>query len=298
MHEHHHDTADYSRAFKIGVALNVGFIIVEVVFGLLADSLVLLADAGHNLSDVFGLLLAWGGSHLTQRESTDRHTYGWRKSSILAALFNAIILLVAIGGIGWEAIRRLNNPSHVAGVTIIWVAAIGVIINGVTALLFMSGRQSDLNIRGAFLHMVADAGVSVGVVIAGVAIIFTGWLWLDPVVSLMIVIIIFIGTWGLLKESFNLALDAVPKHIDPKEVKNFLSNLPGVSQVHDLHIWGMSTTEVALTAHVVKQNAIDADSLLAEIKKELHDQFGIGHTTIQWERGDELHSKNSYETSR
>jgi Co/Zn/Cd efflux system component len=210
MHEHHHDTADYSRAFKIGVALNVGFIIVEVVFGLLADSLVLLADAGHNLSDVFGLLLAWGASHLTQRESTDRHTYGWRKSSILAALFNAIILLVAIGGIGWEAIRRLNNPSH----------------------------------------------------------------------------------------SFNLALDAVPKHIDPKEVKNFLSNLPGVSQVHDLHIWGMSTTEVALTAHVVKQNAIDADSLLAEIKKELHDQFGIGHTTIQWERGDELHSKNSYETSR
>ena len=286
MDEHHHDTTDYSRAFKIGVALNVSFIIVEVVFGLLADSLLLLADAGHNLSDVFGLLLAWGAGYLTQREATDRHTYGWRKSSILAALFNAIILLVAIGGIGWEAIRRLNNPSHVAGVTIIWVAAIGVIINGVTALLFMSGRKSDLNIRGAFLHMVADAGVSAGVVLAGVAIIFTGWLWLDPVVSLMIVIIIFIGTWGLLKDSFNLALDAVPRHIDPKEVENFLSNLPGVSQVHDLHIWGMSTTEVALTAHIVKQIATDDDSLIAEIKKELHDRFGIEHITIQWERSD------------
>ena len=297
MDEHHHDTNDYSRAFKIGVALNVSFIIVEVVFGLLADSLLLLADAGHNLSDVFGLLLAWGASYLTQRESTDRHTYGWRKSSILAALFNAIILLVAIGGIGWEAIRRLNNPSHVAGVTIIWVAAVGVIINGVTALLFMSGRKSDLNIRGAFLHMVADAGVSAGVVLAGIAIIFTGWLWLDPVVSLMIVIIIFIGTWGLLKDSFNLALDAVPRHIDSKEVENFLSNLPGVSQVHDLHIWGMSTTEVALTAHVVKQNTTDDDSLIAKIKKELYDRFGIEHITIQWERGDELHCENSCEIS-
>ena len=297
MDEHHHDTNDYSRAFKIGVALNVSFIIVEVVFGLLADSLLLLADAGHKLSDVFGLLLAWGASYLTQRESTDRHTYGWRKSSILAALFNAIILLVTIGGIGWEAIRRLNNPSHVAGVTIIWVAAVGVIINGVTALLFMSGRKSDLNIRGAFLHMVADAGVSAGVVLAGIAIIFTEWLWLDPVVSLMIVIIIFIGTWGLLKDSFNLALDAVPRHIDSKEVENFLSNLPGVSQVHDLHIWGMSTTEVALTAHVVKQNATDDDSLIAKIKKELYDRFGIDHITIQWDRGDELHCEISCEIS-
>ncbi len=287
MHGHRHHTADYSRAFKMGVTLNVGFILIEVVFGLLADSLALLADAGHNLGDVFGLLLAWGGAHLTRREATDRRTYGWRKSSVLAALFNAIILLVAIGAIGWEAIRRFSHPSHVDGTTIIWVASLGAVINGVTALFFMSGRKSDLNIRGAFLHMAADAGVSVGVIIAGVGILFTGWLWLDPVVSLMIVTIIFIGTWGLLKDSFNLALDAVPRHIDPIEVKKYLSDLPGVSEVHDMHIWAMSTTDVALTAHVVKQPDADDDAMIAEIKRELHDRFGIDHITIQWERGEQ-----------
>jgi cobalt-zinc-cadmium efflux system protein len=288
MHEDHHEHTDYSHAFKIGVALNFGFIIVEVVFGLMADSLVLLADAGHNLSDVLGLVLAWGASYLTQREATDRRTYGWRKTSILAALFNGIILLVAIGGVGWEAIRRFNDPSHVAGATIIWVAGIGVIVNGITALLFMSGRERDLNIRGAFLHMAADAGVSAGVVLAGIGIIITGWQWLDSAFSLLIVVIVFIGTWGLLKDSFNLALDAVPRHINTEEVKNYLSGLPGVTQVHNLHIWGMSTTEVALTAHLVKQSTEDDDSLIAEMKKELHNRFGIEHITIQWERGEEL----------
>ena len=297
MHEHHHDHMDYSQAFKIGLALNVGFVILEVVFGLLADSLALLADAGHNLSDVLGLILAWGAAYLTQREATDRRTYGWRKSSILAALFNAIILLVAIGGIGWEAIRRFNQPSHVAGATIIWVAAMGVIINGITALLFMSGRKSDLNIRGAFLHMAADAGVSAGVVLAGIGIIITGWQWLDSAVSLLIVAIIFIGTWGLLKDSFNLALDAVPRHIDTREVREYLADLPGVSQVHDVHIWGMSTTEVALTAHLVKQGTEDDDSLIAKMKKELHRRFAIDHITIQWERGEDLlNCENSCET--
>lgn len=299
MHEHHHEHTDYSHAFKIGVALNVGFIIIEVVFGLAADSLALLADAGHNLSDVLGLLLAWGASYLTQREATDRRTYGWRKSSILAALFNAIILLVAIGGIGWEAIRRFNDPSHVTGATIIWVAAMGVIVNGITALLFMSGRKSDLNIRGAFQHMAADAGVSAGVVLAGIGIVITGWQWLDSGVSLLIVAIIFIGTWGLLKDSFNLALDAVPRHIDTEEVKKYLSGLPGVSQIHDVHIWGMSTTEVALTAHLVKQSTEDDDCLISEMKKELHNRFGIEHITIQWERGEEVfHCENSCETWR
>lgn len=293
MYERNHEHSTYSHAFKIGMALNVGFIIIEVVFGLAADSLALLADAGHNISDVLGLVLAWGSIYLTQREATDRRTYGWRKSSILAALFNAIILLVAIGGIGWAAIGRFNNPAHVAGATIIWIAAIGVIINGLTALLFMSGRKSDLNIRGAFLHMAADAGVSAGVVFAGIGIIITGWQWLDSAVSLLIVVIIFISTWGLLKDSFNLALDAVPRHIDTEEVRNYLAGLQGVCKIHDLHIWGMSTTEVALTAHLVKQSTADDDSLITEMKKELHDRFGIEHITIQWERGELFHCENS-----
>lgn len=299
MSGHHHRQTDFNRAFTIGVALNVGFIIVEVVFGLMADSLALLADAGHNLSDVLGLMLAWGASYLVQREATDRRTYGWRKSSVLAALFNAIILFVTIGGIGWEAIGRMNRPSHVAAAMVIWVAAVGVVVNGITALLFLSGRKSDLNIRGAFLHMAADAGISAGVVLAGIGIVVTGWQWLDSAVSLLIVVIIFIGTWGLLKDSFNLALDAVPRHINTDEVKKYLSSLPGVSQVHDVHIWGMSTTEVALTAHIVKQRTEDDDSLLAEIRNELHTRFGIEHITIQWERGRQpVHCENSCETCR
>ena len=287
-HNHTHSHSDYNRAFAIGVALNVIYIVVEATYGFLAGSLALLADAGHNLSDVLGLLLAWGANYLVQRKPTERHTYGWRKSTILAALTNAIILLVAMGGIAWEAVRRFSDPSPVSGKTVIIVAAIGVVINTATALLFLSGRKTDLNIRGAFLHMAADAGVSAGVVLAGVVILATGWPWIDPVVSLTITAIILVGTWGLLRDSFNLALDAVPAGIDPEAVKTYLSDLPGVTGVHDLHIWAMSTSETALTVHLVKPDAGDDDALIEQASRELHDRFGIEHITIQWERRPEL----------
>jgi len=287
-HTHDHAPADYNRAFAISVALNVIYIVVEATYGFLAGSLALLADAGHNLSDVLGLLLAWGANYLIQRKPTQRHTYGWRKSTILAALSNAIILLVAMGGIAWEAVRRFSDPAPVAGKTIIIVAAIGVVINTATALLFLSGRKKDLNIRGAFLHMAADAGVSAGVVVAGVVILATGWLWIDPVVSLVITAIILIGTWGLLRDSFNLALDAVPAGIDPEAVKSYLSDLPGVAGVHDLHIWAMSTSETALTVHLLKPDAGDDDTLIEQASRELNQRFGIEHITIQWERRSEL----------
>ena len=229
-HHHHHGchAVDYHRAFAIGVALNVGFVVVEAVFGFLAGSLALLADAGHNLSDVLSLLLAWGASYLATRPPTRHRTYGLRRSTILASLLNAVLLLLAIGAIGWEAVRRFAAPAEVAGTTVIWVAAVGVVINTATALLFMSGRNRDLNIKGAFLHMAADAGVSLGVVVAGVAIILTGQLWIDPSVSLVIVAVIAIGTWGLLRDSLNLALDAVPEGIDPAAVEDYLKNLAGV----------------------------------------------------------------------
>lgn len=285
-HKYHQSPTNYNRAFAFGVALNVGFAIAEAIFGIVADSLALLADAAHNLSDVLGLLLAWGANYLVQLRPTVRRTYGWRSSSILAALLNAIILLVAVGGISWEAIRRFSTPAPVAGKTVIMVAAIGVIINTVTALLFISGRKRDLNIRGAFLHMVADAGVSGGVVVAGLAILVTGRLWIDPVVSLVIAGVILITTWGLLRDSVNLALDAVPFGIDPEAVKAYLSSLPGVTAVHDLHIWPMSTTEAALTAHLVKPDSQGDDALIIQASKELHDRFGIEHTTLQWERED------------
>lgn len=285
---HHHEHSDYNRAFAIGVALNVAFIIIETVYGLMADSLALLADAGHNLSDVLGLLLAWGASYMVKRRPTQRHTYGWRKSSILAALMNALVLMVAIGAIAWEAIRRFNQPAPVAGQTIIIVAAIGVVINTITALLFVSGRKHDLNIRGAFLHMAADAGVSAGVVVAGMLILASGWMWVDPLVSLMIAVIILIGSWGLLRDAFNLALDAVPKGIDPQAVGEYLSGLPGVESVHDLHIWAMSTTETALTAHLVKPVSENDDVLIEKASKELHEYFGIDHVTLQWERWQEM----------
>ena len=286
--KHNHAPANYNRAFALGVALNIGYIAVEAAFGILVGSLALLADAGHNLSDVLGLLLAWGGNYLAQRRPTGRFTYGWRKSSILAALMNAIILLLAMGGIAGEAIRRFNTTAPVAGHTIILVAAVGVVVNTATALLFLSGRKKDLNIRGAFLHMAADAGISAGVVAAGAVIIATGWFWIDPAISLLITVIIVFGTWGLLRDSFHLVLDAVPAGIDPEAVKVYLANLPGVIGVHDLHIWAMSTTETALTAHLVKPNPAEDDLLLAKAGRELHDHFGIAHTTIQWERCNEL----------
>ena len=282
---HSHAPVSFGRAFAIGAVLNIGFVVVETVFGLRANSMALLADAGHNLSDVLGLLIAWGASILAARGPTARRTYGLRSTSILAALVNAVVLLIAIGAIAWEAIGRLSRPEPVATGTIAWVAAIGILINGATALLFMSGRKRDLNIQGAYLHMAADAGVSAGVVIAALTIAATGWLWLDPVISLVIAAVITFGTWGLLRDSVNLALNAVPSHLDPAEVEKYLCSLPGVTGVHDLHIWGMSTTDVALTAHIIRPEVCDDDALLIDAAHVLHDRFGISHPTLQIERG-------------
>lgn len=286
-HSHSHAHAvDFGRAFAIGIVLNTAFIGAEVVFGLLSSSLTLLADAGHNLSDVMGLLLAWGATSLERRSPTKRFTYGLRRTSVLAALANAILLLVSIGAIAAEAIRRFSEPSTVAGSTMIWVAAVGVVVNGFTAWLFAGGREGDLNIRGAFLHMSADAAVSAGVVIAGFIILKTGWWLLDPISSLVIVAIILVGTWGLLRDSINLVLDAVPRGIDPTAVQRYLEELPGVAAIHHLHVWGLSTTETACTAHVVKRDPELDDLLLKQIARGLHNQFGIEHTTIQFERCD------------
>jgi len=280
-----HGSATYDRAIALGVALNVIFAVTEAVFGVIAGSTALLADAAHNFSDVLGLLLAWGASYLARRPRSPRRTYGWRSSSILAALINAIVLLVVTGGIAWEAVQRFGTPAQVGGGIVAWVALVGVGINTATALLFMRGRKDDLNIRGAFLHMAADAAVSAGVVVAGVAILVTGWLWIDPAVTLLIAAVILAGTWGLLRESVNLALHAVPEGIDPEAVDAYLMGLPGVTAVHDVHIWAMSTTETALTAHLVKQDARDDDAIIADASRALHDRFGIEHTTLQWERG-------------
>jgi cobalt-zinc-cadmium efflux system protein len=277
---------DFGRAFAVGVLLNSGFIVAEVIFGLLSHSLSLLADAGHNLGDVMGLLMAWAASNLARRSPSERFTYGLRRTSVLAAFFNAILLLVSIGAIAWEAIRRIPQPEPVLGLTMIWVAAAGVVVNGVTAWMFVGGRKSDLNIRGAFLHMAADAAVSAGVVLAGFVILKTGWFLLDPISSLVIVVIILFGTWGLLRDSVNLVLDAVPRGIDPGAVKEFLEQLPGVAEIHHLHVWGLSTTETACTAHVVKREPQLDDELLKRIAQELHERFGIEHSTIQFERCD------------
>ncbi len=285
---HTHAPADFGRAFAIGIALNTGFVTIEATFGVLSNSLALVADAGHNLSDVLGLLIAWGASVLVRRAATERRTFGLRRSSILASLANAVFLLVAVGGIAWEAIHRFNQPEPVAGGTVIGVALVGIAVNATTALLFASGRKGDLNIRGAFLHMAADAGVSLGVVIAGVVILLTGWSWLDPVVSLVIVLVILIGTWGLLRDSVNLALDAVPEGVDIAAVRAYLAALPGVTGVRDLHIWAMSTTETALTAHLTVPAAGDHDALLIEIAQELDEHFGIEHVTVQIEMSDHV----------
>jgi cobalt-zinc-cadmium efflux system protein len=281
---HSHAPSSFGRAFAIGTALNIGYVIVQVIFGIAAHSLALVADAGHNLSDVLGLVLAWWASYLTKRPPTDQRTYGMRRSSILAALANAIFLLVAVGGISWEAIRRFGDKSEVAGWTVIWVAAVGVIVNLAMALLFQTGRNRDLNIRGAFLHMAADAAVSLGVVIAGAIILFTGWHWLDPTVSLLINAIIVYGTWGLLRDSFNLAMDAVPPGVNAAEVRRYLQSIPKITDAHHLHIWALSTTETALTVHLVKPDPSDDDGLLRSINRELAERFGIGHATIQFER--------------
>lgn len=283
---HSHAPKNFGAAFALGTALNFGFVVVEVVFGLYAHSLALVADAGHNMGDVLGLLLAWGASILARTAPTARRTYGLRSSSILAALFNAIFLLVSVGAIAWEAIRRFGAPADVAGQTVIWVAAIGIAINTATALMFMSGRKGDLNIRGAFLHMAGDAGISAGVVIAGFVILLTGYHWIDPMVSLAIAALIVWGTWGLLRDSVNLALHAVPEGIDLAEVKEYLAGLPHVTAVHDLHIWPMSTTETALTVHLVRSVDRCDSSVLEKCCQELHDKFEIQHATIQFETED------------
>ena len=284
-HNHSHGT-DYGRAFAIGVMLNLAFVIVEFVFGKISNSVALVADAGHNLSDVLGLALAWGAAVLAKRSPTPKRTYGFRRSSILAAVINAGTLMLAVGAIAWEAIGRINNPEPVAGKTIIAVAAIGIVINALTAFLFISGRESDMNVRAAFMHLMADAFVSLGVVITGVLILLTGWLLLDPVVSLIISAVIVLGTWSLLRDSVNLALDAVPMHIDTNKVNEYLKSLPHCTNVHDLHIWAMSTTETALTVHLVIEGKTYDDTMLSKITHELHDQFGIEHATLQIENGD------------
>lgn len=284
-HSHHHAPAHYNRAFAIALALNLGFVCVEVGFGLLAHSVALLADAGHNLSDVLGLLLAWVASVLARRQPSQRYTYGWRRSSILAAFLNAIFLMIVTGGLAWEAIQRFNQPGDVQGGTIIVVAAIGIVINTITALMFMSGRQHDLNIRAAFMHMAADALVSFGVVLAGIGILTTHWTWLDPAFSLVISVLIIGGTWQLLKDSFNLAIDAVPEKIDERAVAAYLAERSGVEQVHDLHIWGMSTTETALTVHLVMPDGHPGDAFLVQVCESLQTNFGIAHATIQIEMG-------------
>ena len=283
-HSHEHGPANYDKAFAIGIALNVSYVVIEAVFGVLAHSLSLLADAGHNLTDVLSLLLAWGASRLSQMQPTRRYTYGLRSSSILASLINAIILLIAIGAIAWEALRRFNQPEEIPGRTIMAVAAFGVVINAATALLFVKVRESDLNIKGAFLHMAADAGVSLGVVVAGFAISRTGLYWIDPLTSLIIVAIIAIGTWGLLRDSACLALQAVPPGIDTNEVKAYLTALPEVVAVHDLHIWPMSTTETALTVHLEMPEGNGGDQFLHQVCQQLHNKFKIEHCTIQIEQ--------------
>lgn len=285
-HSHSHAPKDFNLAFAIGIALNTAFVIVEAVYGYFAQSLALMADAGHNLSDVAGLLLAWGAVWLSKKKPSRKYTYGLRSSSILAALLNALLLLVAIGGIIWEAIGRLHSPADVSSSTIITVASIGILINTATALLFASGRKGDLNIRGAYLHMAADALVSAGVVVAGIVISYTNWEWLDPVTSLVISAVIFFGTWGLLKDSVKLAIAAVPSGIDADEVSAHLLRLPGVTSVHDLHIWAMSTTENALTAHLVIPGGHPGDEFLHRTSHDLEHEFGIHHSTLQIELGD------------
>jgi cobalt-zinc-cadmium efflux system protein len=288
-HPHHHGPAPGERGFVPAIALNLGFVGLEAAAGIIGGSLALLADAGHNLSDVLGLLLAWGAVRLARRLPSGRRTYGFHRGTILAALANAMLLLVAVGAIALESARRLMEPEPVAAGLMLWVAAAGIVVNTGTALLFARGREADLNRRGAYLHMVADAGVSAGVVAGALLIQATGWLWVDPVLGLLIAGVILVGTWGLLRDSVDLAMDAVPRGIDPEAVQEFLAAQPGVAEVHDLHIWALSTTETALTAHLVRPEAGTDDAFLTTLGRELRARFGIGHATLQVERGDPAH---------
>jgi cobalt-zinc-cadmium efflux system protein len=283
---HHGAPHGSGRAYAIGIALNLAYVAAEAAAGILSGSLALLADAGHNLGDVLGLSLSWGAAILSRRGPSQRFTYGLRSSSILAALGNALILLVVTGGIAWEALRRLGQPSPVASDVMIWAAAVGIVVNGVTAWLFSAGRAGELNLKSAFLHMAADTLVTAGVVAAGVAIRLTGWVWLDPATGLVVSAVIVFGTWGLVKSALGLALDAVPEGIDAAAVRAHLAGLDGVAAVHDLHIWGMSTTETAMTCHLVMPGGHPGDAVLLRIVEELHRRFGIAHATVQIELAD------------
>lgn len=284
-HVHEHAIEATNRAFVVGVILNLSFVLVETGYGISANSLSLLADAGHNFSDVIALLAAWGAMLLSKRLPSPRFTYGLRGSTILVALANAMLLLIAVGGIAWESVRRFTQPSVMNEATVIWVALTGVVINAVTAFMLMGGSKHDLNMRGAFLHMAADAVISLSVALAGAVMLWTGWLWLDPAVSLVIAILIFWGTWDLFKQSLKLSLHAVPEAIDPEDVQRFLAAWPCVQAVHDLHIWGMSTTETALTVHLVVGADHPGNDYLHTLAHELEHQFGISHATIQVELG-------------
>ena len=288
-HAHVHAPADFGRAFAIGIALNTAYVAAEAVYGVLANSLALLADAGHNFGDVLALGLAWLAAMLGRRAPSARYTYGLRSSSILAALANAVMLAVVTGGIAWEAVLRFMQPEPAAGVTIMAVAAVGIAVNGATALMFMGGRKQDLNVRSAFQHMASDALVAFGVVATGALILLTHWLWLDPAISLVISAVIVWGTWSLMREALDLALDAVPAGVDRAGVLDYLGALPGVTEVHDLHIWGMSTTETALTAHLVRPGSDVDDALLAQACGELRARFSIHHATLQVEGGNADH---------
>ena len=288
-HGHSHAPKDFGRTFLVAAALNTLFIVAEIIYGLKANSLALLADAGHNVSDVLSLMLSWGAWHLSKRAPNAQYTYGLRSTSILAALVNALLLLVAIGAIAWEAIGRFHSDTPVMSDTMMWVAGLGILVNGFTAWLFSKG-QHDLNIRAAFLHLAADAAVSLGVVIAGFLMLQTGWSWLDPTVSLLICAVIVIGTWGMLRDATKLALHAVPAHIDPAKVRAFLLSQAGVREIHDLHIWGMSTTEVALSAHLLMPEGHPGDQFLHDLNHALEEQFQIVHATIQIEMGDGHHA--------
>jgi cobalt-zinc-cadmium efflux system protein len=294
MHGHYHehsegprrDAESFGYAFAIGTALNFALLVLQVTFGIIGNSVALLADAGHNLSDAIALLLAWAANAAARRPPSSRYTYGLRSTSILAALANAIVLLIAVGAIALEAVHRFGSAEPVAGRTVMIVAAIGILVNGGSAFLFLRGRGNDLNVRSAFLHLAADAGISFGVLIAGFLILMTGWRWLDPLVSLVISAIIVWGTWGLLREAIDLALHAVPPGIDPAQVRQLLEGLNGVERIHDLHIWPMSTTDTALTCHLVMPGGHPGDAFIAAAANSLHSRFGIQHATLQIECGD------------
>jgi cobalt-zinc-cadmium efflux system protein len=283
-HDHPHSPANFNRAFAIGIALNLAFVAIEAFYGWKVNSLALLADAGHNLSDVAGLVLAWGGALAGRLKPNARHTYGWKRASILAAFANALLLLMAMGALAWEGFGRLLSPEpllQAQGLTVMVVAGIGIVVNTATALLFMRGSQHDLNIRGAFLHMAADALVSAGVVVAGALTLWQGWVWLDPVMSLVIAAVVLLGTWSLFRQSLHLLFDGVPDSIDPLAVRDYLAALPGVARVHDLHIWAMGTSQVALTAHLVMPHNQADDAFLKQASDQLHERFEITHVTLQ-----------------